>query len=205
MKLKCVGFQLLPMECSLSAAGVARARQGSTPRNLIQASRPNLSSTHSRTMSTNRTAASAQRSSASTSNGGGNVSGPWKPGQPIRFDDAQTSKPIRDFAAKRQAKFEAAKQSGFQASKQAHRRYIAQQRESEREKLERGLPTYSYKTPPTRLISSPDRKPDGAKGKDRALEGCQPPARAPSLCYTYDVDEANDLLGCLGPGPLGFE
>ena len=70
----------------------------------------------------------------------------------------------------------------------AKRRQERHARLAEEQRLEAALPFYTYKEP----VVYYQQDTGGSK-------------KAPSFCYSADIEEANDLLACLGTGPLGFD
>lgn len=114
--------------------------------------------------------------------------------------DAQGSKSVRGKADHRASLW---KRNGAQQAKEAIL-----------EELEQGLQVYTYTKPVGPPYSS---------GSTFLLPRCKPPSsssvvsssedasdagarlKPPMLAYTANYDEADDLLSCLGSGPLGFD
>lgn len=92
----------------------------------------------------------------------------------------------------------------------------AAEKEAKLQELERGLDVYSHTTPagPPHIAGSsflnPLSKPSSSSlTLDHpflaSASSCASRLKTPSMAYTADPDEANDLLSCLGPGPLGLD
>ncbi|GAC98965.1 hypothetical protein PHSY_006562 [Pseudozyma hubeiensis SY62] len=93
------------------------------------------------------------------------------------------------------------------------------EKEAKLQELERGLEVYSHKSPagPPLVSGTPYLNPlckpsSSSYTHDQPLLPCGSSSRAgsarlktPMLAYTADHDEANDLLSCLGPGPMGLD
>ncbi|GAC72918.1 predicted 3'-5' exonuclease [Moesziomyces antarcticus T-34] len=131
------------------------------------------------------------------------------------------NRPPKTWASTHQARAQGQQQrhSSTTASKQS--RYRPHQwkispakaaKEAEQERLERGLDIYTHTVP---------AGPEVVTGADFLLARSKPssdsvaavpqvwtaPARlkTPLLAYTADYDEAEELLSCLGPGPMGLD
>lgn len=82
------------------------------------------------------------------------------------------------------------------------------EKEAKRQALEAGLEFYSHKTPAgpphsagSSFLSALNRASSSANPSDNDAARLKPPM----LAYTADFDEANDLLACLGQGPMGLD
>ncbi|CBQ70260.1 conserved hypothetical protein [Sporisorium reilianum SRZ2] len=92
-------------------------------------------------------------------------------------------------------------------------------KEAEQQELERGLEVYTHTSPagpplvagcsflnafckPSSSSQTLDQPllPDGTTSQDGSAR-----LRTPMLAYTANYDEAQDLLSCLGPGPMGLD
>ncbi|GAK62742.1 ribonuclease H-like protein [Moesziomyces antarcticus] len=85
-------------------------------------------------------------------------------------------------------------------------------KEAEQEKLERGLDIYTHTVPcGSELATGVDfllaRSKPSADSVAAAPQDLTATARlkTPLLAYTADYDEAEELLSCLGPGPMGLD
>lgn len=93
------------------------------------------------------------------------------------------------------------------------------EKEARLQELERGLEVYSHKSPagPPLVSGTPYLNPlckpsSSSHTLDQPLlsngsssRAGSPRLKTPMLAYTADHDEANDLLSCLGPGPMGLD
>ncbi|KAJ9479856.1 3'-5' exonuclease domain-containing protein [Pseudozyma hubeiensis] len=93
------------------------------------------------------------------------------------------------------------------------------EKEAKLQELERGLEVYSHKSPagPPLVSGTPYLNPlckpsSSSHTLDQPLlsngsssRASSPRLKTPMLAYTADHDEANDLLSCLGPGPMGLD
>ncbi|KDN53525.1 ribonuclease H-like protein [Tilletiaria anomala UBC 951] len=108
--------------------------------------------------------------------------GPWKPGRPIRFGDGD-------------AVSEAAPSA--QIARTPVQRWQARQEiDLEKDRLEINLQAYSYKRPLGHSLAVAAKLSGTPQQSQR---------NAPSLRYTADLSEAEEVLACLGAGPLGFD
>ncbi|SPO25023.1 uncharacterized protein UTRI_01537_B [Ustilago trichophora] len=138
----------------------------------------------------------------------------------------RTNRPPKTWASTHQsAKWDSQASTSASASSSKYKPFVPrltaaqEEKEARLQELERGLEFYTHKSPAgppfvagTRFLAPLGKSssssvtldstplPNGTKtgnGKQRL--------KTPMLAYTADYDEANDLLSCLGPGPMGLD